>query len=235
VIQCARFRGCGTDEIFFQEVNMFRLSQFAAPVVLGAAMIVGAGCAGQEHPQNIPLNAREIGEAKEMVSYTAPDDGTIYVQDATAHKLIYSGQVKKGQMVSVNAKENQVMVDNQLATKTDLLNDHKYALYFQPSSEAEKAQTSGQHINIQTEPQSSNAQGATITTPGGTRITTPNNATVTVPPAQENNTTVTVPASPPPAENNSNQSGTSVTVPPTNSGGTTVTTPNGTVVKEHQQ
>lgn len=216
---------------------MFRLSQFAAPVVLGAAMVMGVGCAGEEHPQNIPLNAREIGEAKETVSYTAPDNGTIYVEDATAHKMIYSGEVKKGQMVRVDAKENQVMIDNQLATKTDLLNDHKYALYFQRSSEAENAQTSGQHINIQTAPQST-PQGATITTPGGTRVTTPNNATVTQPPPQQNNTTITVPS---PDQNNSsnsenNESGTSVTVPPPdNNSGTTVTTPNGTVVKEHQQ
>lgn len=208
---------------------MFRFSQFAAPVILGAAMAIGAGCASEEHPQNIPLNAREMGEARETISYAAPENGTVYIEDTTAHKLVYSGEVKKGQMVKVDAKANEVTIDNQLATKTDLINDHKFAIYFDKSNPGSEAETSGQRINIQ-EPQSNNnGQGATITTPGGTRVTTPNDTTVTVPQNNANNgTTVTIPQ-------NNNQSGSenNANSSSNNNGETTVTTPNGTVIRQH--
>jgi hypothetical protein len=193
---------------------MFRLSHFAAPAIVGAALILGSGCASEDrHPADVPLNAQEIGVGREKVTYQAPHDGTVYVYDDTAHRIIYSGKVDRGQTVQLDAKKNQVLVDNQIATREDLINDHKYRVFFD-RSEQDRAQTSGQTIQIQ--PGQSTAPQTTITTPGAS-VTTPNNTTVTVPPPNSNNTTVTVP-------------------PPSDSGSqTTVTTPSGTVVKERSQ
>jgi hypothetical protein len=111
---------------------MLKFSHFAAPVVLSAGLLVGmTGCAHDRG--DVPLNAREIGEGTETVSYTAPRDGTVYVKDDTAHKIVYSGKLEKGQMVKVDAKDNKVLVDGRTVTERDLVNDHKYRLYFDDS------------------------------------------------------------------------------------------------------
>ena len=162
---------------------MFRFRHFAAPAVLGAALLVG-GCAHDRH-EDIPLSASEIGEGKEQVFFNAPYDGKVYVYDATRDEMIYNGELKRGQMIKVDAKKNKVLVDNQTAVEKDLVDDHRYKIFFDKDEAATARET------IPAQPQT------TIVTPPGARtsVTTDPNA-----PRTTITTDPNAPAVPPPTQ-----------------------------------
>ena len=162
---------------------MIRFRHFAAPAVLGAALLVG-GCAHDRH-EDIPLSASEIGEGKEQVFFNAPYDGKVYVYDATRDEMIYNGELKRGQMIKVDAKKNKVLVDNQTAVEKDLVDDHRYKIFFDKDEAATARET------IPAQPQT------TIVTPPGARtsVTTDPNA-----PRTTITTDPNAPAVPPPTQ-----------------------------------
>jgi hypothetical protein len=194
---------------------MFRFRHFAASAVVGAALAVG-GCAHERH-EDIPLSAAEIGEGKESVFYNAPYDGRVYVYDATRDEMIYNGTLKKGQMVKVDAKDNKILIDNQTAVEKDLVNDHRYKIFFDKD---ENAATASETVPPQT----------TIVAPAGARtsVTTDPNAPRTTIQTDPNapRTTITTDPNPP-----SPQPQTTIQTAP-NAGQTTVTTPDAKVTTD---
>jgi hypothetical protein len=181
---------------------MFRFRHFAVPAVVGAALLFGGGCAKDRH-DDIPLSATEIGEGKESVFYNAPYDGRVYVYDATRDEMIYNGELKKGQMIKVDAKHNKVLVDNQTAVEKDLVDDHRYKIFF----DKDEAATAREQIPP-AQPQTTivappGARTSVTTDPNAPRttITTDPNAPATVPPPTQtqiqtlpgDKTTVTTP------------------------------------------
>jgi hypothetical protein len=117
---------------------MFRFRQFAAPAVIGAALFVGGGCASERH-DDIPLTAAEVDEGKETVTYTAPYDGRVFVYDRTSGEMLYNGELRRGQMVQVDAKDNRILVDGRTAVEKDLVNDHRFKIYFDRDENASTA------------------------------------------------------------------------------------------------
>jgi hypothetical protein len=200
---------------------MFRLSHFAAPAVLGAALFVG-GCA---QDRDMPGNAQVMSEGRQTVSATAPHDGTVYVYDDTSHKTIYTGRVNKDDSIKLDAKDNKVMLNNQTALKQDLVNDHRYQILFE-RNESGDAMTA-RHREGDTTIQPNGNNGTTFVQPDGSRTTV-------IPPQQQPNTTI---IQPPPSNTTVTPSGTTAqpngavvqpngtAVQPYNNGGTTVTTP----------
>ena len=175
---------------------MFRFRQFAAPAVLGAALLVGSGCAHERH-EDIPLSASEIGEGKEQVFFNAPYDGKVYVYDATRDEMIYNGELKRGQMIKVDAKKNRVLVDNQTAVDKDLVDDHRYKIFFDKDEAATAKETIPPQTTIVTPP---GARTSVTTDPNAPRttITTDPNAPAVPPQTQiqtapGSKTTVTTP------------------------------------------
>jgi hypothetical protein len=212
---------------------MIRLSQLAAPAILGVALLFSPGCASSdEHPNDIPLNAQAIGTGREKVAYTAPKDGMVYVRDMTDKKNIYVGKMDKGQMIAVDAKQNQVMIDSQVVSKSDLVNDHKYTIYFSPS---DKETTGAARQSSEMMQGSTPAPQTTVVTPGAT-VTTPNSATVTTPGAAgtagAGGAAVSGSAGGVSGSAGGTTGGQTTVTTPGSTGQTTVTTPNGTVIKE---
>jgi hypothetical protein len=196
---------------------MFRFRHFAAPAILGTALFVG-GCAHERH-EAIPLSAAEIGEGKESVFYNAPYDGRVYVSDATSNEMLYQGELKRGQMIKVDAKENRILVDGQTAVEKDLVNDHRFKIFFDKD---ENATTASETVV----PPPANT---TIVTPPGARtsVTTDPNAprtTITTDPNAAPRTTITTDPNPPAAPK------TTVETAPGNR--TTVTTPDAKVTTD---
>jgi hypothetical protein len=140
---------------------MFRLSQIAAPAVLGAALILGTGCAADRH-EDIPITASEIGEAREGVFWTAPERGNVYVYDATSGDMVYTGKLERGQTVRVDPKNDRVMVDNNTVTERDLLNDHRYKVFFDKGERLGTDPTVSERTTITTDP---NARTTVTTDP----------------------------------------------------------------------
>ena len=211
---------------------MHRFRQIAASAVVGAALAVtGAGCSSSDRPDSVPMTAQEFGSGREEATFNVTQDGTVYIVDGTRKDLVYTGNVKKGDYVKVDAKENEVTVNNRKVTESDLLNDHKYRIYFEPSREQTSATAPPPQTIIQTNP---NARTTVTTDPNaaqpaaGTVIQADPNSktTVTTDPNAPHSTTIT----PAPA-----QPRTSVTTDP-NTGRTTVTTdPNAVTTPEKEK
>ena len=178
---------------------MFRFRHIAAPAVVGAALLFGGGCAHDRH-DDIPLSATEIGEGKESVFFNAPYDGRVYVYDATRDEMIYNGELHRGQMIKVDAKHNKVLVDNQTAVEKDLVDDHRYKIFFDKDEAATAKETVPPQTTIVTPPGAHTSVTTDPNAPRTTITTDPNAPAVPPPPTQTqiqtspgSKTTVTTP------------------------------------------
>jgi hypothetical protein len=71
-----------------------------------------------------------LSEGRKTVSATAPQDGTVYIYDDTSHANVYSGRVNSGDRIRLDAEENKVMLNDNVALQKDLINDHRYQIFF---------------------------------------------------------------------------------------------------------
>ena len=204
---------------------MIRFSHFAVPATLGAALFMGAQGCTHEHPDAVPASASELSAGTENISATAPKAGTVYVYDITANKPLYVGNVNKGDVIKVDAKQNELFLNEKVITKRDdLPNSHRYKIFFD-RSEMDR-------VHEEAMDEAARNRSATVIQ----QQPAPQNTSVVIPPQdqaqpagnREQGTTVVVPQQQqrPPANNQ----GTTVVVPqqqqqPTNSQGTTVVVP----------
>ena len=203
---------------------MIRLSQFAAPAALGTALFLGVQGCTHDRADEIPASATEISTGTETVTGVAPHDGTFYVWDQSANRMLYTGKADRGDTVKVDAKHDRIYLNDQLVTKRDdLTNDHHYKVFFD-RAEMDRARAAG----YSTQGYPAQQQGTTVVVPDNNR----NGTTVVVPPQQQNavppqqGTTVVVPQNSNP---NTGASGT-VVVPQTDPNRTTIQRE--TVIKE---
>ena len=200
---------------------MIRLSHFAVPATLGAALFVGAQGCSHEHPEGVPAAATELSAGTEEVTGTAPRDGTVYIYDITANKPLYVGNVSRGDTIKVDAKHDKLFLNDKLVTqRDDLRNSHRYKIFFD-RSEMDRAQQRA--IDDAARTSSSTIIQQQPAQPGNTTVVVPSDQAT----HRSDGTTVVVPQQQP-----ANTSGTTVVVPqqqppqqPANSGGTTVVVP----------
>src|SRR5689334_19590294 len=108
---------------------MIRLSHFAAPAILGAALMAAPGCS-HEHPDQVPASATELSAGTQDVTATVPQDGMVYVYDISDNKPLYVGKVNKDDTIRVDAKDNKLFLNDKLITKRDDLRDsHRYKVF----------------------------------------------------------------------------------------------------------
>lgn len=115
-------------------------SRHFAGALMGVALTVGAvGCATTN--ENIPVNAQMVTSGNETIAYTAPHDGMVYVLDKNTNKLLYSGNILKGQAVSVDPtrKDRNIVIDNNAVTQQALNVGHTYQVYFTPDAHSDRS------------------------------------------------------------------------------------------------
>ena len=97
---------------------------------VGGRRDAGAGSAGSSKP--VPKNATRIAEsANSRLVHRALRSGEIWVQDATAGKVIYNGKVRADSNVVIDPKADAVTVNDIQVRHAPRLNpDHTYRLYF---------------------------------------------------------------------------------------------------------
>ena len=176
---------------------MTRFSQIAAPAILGAALMISAqGCAHDEPP--VAGTSNMLSEGRRTVSATAPHDGTVYIYDDTSHNNVYSGRVNDGDRIRLDAEANKVFLNDGVALQKDLVNDHRYQIFFDKKelSEADiaKYRQANKNTTVVTPQQQQPAPAGTYTQPSGTytqpaqpapaQTTTPPSNNIYVQPAQ---------------------------------------------------
>ena len=103
---------------------------YPALVVMGLA---AAGCTGSG--QTVPSGALEVSSGNREVSYTAPQDGKIYLRDDFDKRTAYSAEVRKNQVVRFDPKQNAVLIDGAVAAQQIPGAWHQHTLFFEPSAQ----------------------------------------------------------------------------------------------------
>ena len=117
---------------------MHALRHFVAPI---AALCIGAGvvgCSSEPKAEQVPAGAQLLVQGDQQLSYSAQRDGTVYVYDANDRKLLYSGQIEKGQTIAIDPDEDKVMVDNRLVLEKDIHAGNRHRIYFQEDRTASR-------------------------------------------------------------------------------------------------
>jgi hypothetical protein len=83
-----------------------------------------------------------MSSGNKAAAFTAPRDGVVYVRDDSDNRIVYSGDVKKGQIVRYDSRARQVKVDDDVVAHPSG-NDHPHSIFFHPSGGAEDSDTSG--------------------------------------------------------------------------------------------
>jgi hypothetical protein len=101
--------------------------------LLSVALFVG-GCAGPDHPQQVPASALRVSEGDGRVTYTAASDGTAYVYDHGSNRIVWSGPVASGRTITVDPHDDKIMVGDRIAAEKILHTDHHHEIYFHESA-----------------------------------------------------------------------------------------------------
>jgi len=110
---------------------MLTIRPIAMACIAGAALSFGViGCQSEQRPEFIPSTAQIMDSGNGKIHYTASDDGTVYVYDQPANKLVWSGKVLKGEAVDVDPIKNQVMANGAIVSLKTLNNGDRNDVYF---------------------------------------------------------------------------------------------------------
>ena len=78
----------------------------------------------------VPKDARVVDSGSGSLSYTAREDGSAYLYDEDARRVVWDARLRADDRVSVSADDNRVEVNGRSATSIDLKSDHNFRLYF---------------------------------------------------------------------------------------------------------
>jgi hypothetical protein len=106
-------------------------------------MLLAVGCASRN--QAIPSSARLVAEDQGNVDFVAPDDGQVYVEDRTANKLLYSGQVREGQHINVEPVKDRIAIDGQTVRDQKIRDLDTVRVFFKREPRADVA---GSHTTV---------------------------------------------------------------------------------------
>jgi hypothetical protein len=117
---------------------MTAIRRIALPAWAYVIAIVLSGCMADRSPQ-ISANAQLAAEGTKKVSYRAPDDGKVYVFDQNDNRVVYYGDVAKGELVTVDPDASRVTVGDKVVAEKSLHNGNSHRIFFDDSAEAKTA------------------------------------------------------------------------------------------------
>jgi hypothetical protein len=94
-----------------------------------AASLFGAGCTATGKSA-IPSGADRVASGDGPIDYRAQRDGDVWVYDADARKMVYTGPVRDGDRLRVNTETNQILIGGRTVSERPLAANHKYEIYF---------------------------------------------------------------------------------------------------------
>jgi hypothetical protein len=98
-----------------------------AALLAPAAVLAGCAAKGK---QAIPEGADAVKTDTGSVTWDAKHDGEVWVYDADTNQMIYTGPVRDGDTVRVNAAGDTITVGGKTVSERKISDDHKYRIYF---------------------------------------------------------------------------------------------------------
>ena len=84
--------------------------------------------------KDIPAGAALMKEGHEPLHFQAPNDGTVWVYNSSDNRLVYSGSIRSGQTVQVDADHDFVTVDGRKVVDMKMDDFDNHQILFGPST-----------------------------------------------------------------------------------------------------
>lgn len=103
-------------------------------LITTAVTLVGChaqGCADHGR-QAVPSKATRLatGDGREVLRATAPRGGTMYVLDRTEDRLLWSGAVREGDVVVLDAEAGLIQKNGKTVTEPKIRREHRFEVSF---------------------------------------------------------------------------------------------------------
>jgi hypothetical protein len=108
-----------------------KVLRFAIPAAFALSSMMLVACE-QDRQNNIPGGATMTSSGNSNLTYTAQNDGTVWVYDVNDDRIDYSGQIMANQSLVLNATNNQILVDGRVVSDKTLNQNAQHRIYFQP-------------------------------------------------------------------------------------------------------
>jgi hypothetical protein len=106
--------------------------RFYAPALSLTLLVILSGCA--DRPMSVPSSATLMTEGSNRASFRATEFGRVYVTDETDKRILYQGDVDKGEMVEVNSVDDRILIGGRTVTDRPMDDNHQYRVFFEPMS-----------------------------------------------------------------------------------------------------
>jgi hypothetical protein len=85
--------------------------------------------------RKVPRDAQVVDEGRDStLRYSARDDGTVYLVDSSASTVVWSGNVRDSDRVTVDPGKNRIEINGKEQSTIDLKSSDRFQLYFLRSS-----------------------------------------------------------------------------------------------------
>jgi hypothetical protein len=111
---------------------MSQTRHIAMPFWMFALVVILGGCAN-ENPKDLPSSANLKAEGNQKVTWTAPQHGTVYVYDDNNQHLLYSGEVHRGDTLSIDPDNNWIKIGDRKVSENRLDRGRNHRIFFAPA------------------------------------------------------------------------------------------------------
>ena len=94
--------------------------------------LLGAGCQHDRHSQ-IPADATLMSEGDRSLTFRATESGTVYVYNRNDDKMVYSGDIARGETLSVDADKNRITLDGRTVLEKGVDRNETLRVFFKPN------------------------------------------------------------------------------------------------------
>ena len=95
------------------------------------------GCSTEHYP-SVPPEASQVVKSAKVITFTAPHDGRVYLQDDSNHRLVYSTDIRRGQTFQYGSS-NTPTLDGKPAGDPVPNPGHRHSIYFENSDREDLA------------------------------------------------------------------------------------------------
>ncbi|HEY8750655.1 MAG TPA: hypothetical protein VIM11_21905 [Tepidisphaeraceae bacterium] len=108
---------------------------------LGCGLLVAGawGCASHDNFPAVPPEATKMVSGAKVVAFTAPHDGRIYLRDDSDRHMVYSGDVRKNQIVQYNPADQSFQVNGKVMANNIPNATHAHTIFFEQSDRPDLA------------------------------------------------------------------------------------------------
>ena len=120
---------------------MLQLRHYAAGAALAiATMVTGCASRSMEVPSSAQLMTQGSGD---QIMFRATQPGRVYVSNESDGKILYQGDVRRGDAVEVDPKKDRIQIDGRTVTETSMGDGEKYRIFFEAMDRGRAARYRG--------------------------------------------------------------------------------------------